>query len=750
MTNLLDRLEDLQQLWLGLRITKRILLFDPTSDVQLPELQAATPHRLFDNLIELVINSVIRPRITTGDGMRRFVRQADLYALLKSTSNCNSLEELGQILGECPTTNSIVLRENATGVQNDGYCYGCNQPLEEGELSSSHLKTPKSTDVEQLFQDHQRFLFFFERVAELFIQQRKNSPHDIQEFLKCLLSSDSRLKVSWRFLTVIVRAVLSTRSGRTIIDGLLSRIPCNELTRELNANAYSFLRALLACADQDVRHELDEPASNLFEVGAMVGQWTVGRIRNLAHIRRQLAGNDLGPFAELISDWTRWKRTQDVPAVADSLLLFLLRFSSAEGDQTRLANLFRQEMVAKEFENHQVIGNYIKTLSPLSLGFDLQEATERAVPFQELLLDGNPIDTGVFEHYPLLLQLQPDWAPFIARLAYHAADIFDAKQIRLLMEMTTNLNATAQYLLPGVENHPYLPSFRLEEFRWFVCSCGALNCVGNCGHPTPESICVLCRAALSFRYPHPRQGVRRATLQDFQPPNGIHVTRTPSISPTFAVRNSPAVTRFALLLNALALLNSALDPQTSRASITQLLLTLPPTERQPNEDRRSLIRLLSSHIICHLDLLCQLLITSRPRLTMTDKFRIGHLLLHKLLNCEDPSLLANAVEFRGPVAREAFENGLARFLARQVNLATELDQIIEQADDASRNFRKSMSFNETTHWAYARLVFADRRSVQLELARNAELRQTLPFLDLLLDDDNWMPKLNALQVLVYL
>ena len=81
MTNLLDRLEDLQQLWLGLRITKHILLFDPTSDVQ-PELQAATPNRLFDNLIELFINSIIRPRITTGDGMRRFVRQADLYALL--------------------------------------------------------------------------------------------------------------------------------------------------------------------------------------------------------------------------------------------------------------------------------------------------------------------------------------------------------------------------------------------------------------------------------------------------------------------------------------------------------------------------------------------------------------------------------------------------------------------------------------------------------------------------------------------
>ncbi|KAI9554117.1 hypothetical protein GHT06_019389 [Daphnia sinensis] len=45
------------------------------------------------------------------------------------------------------------------------------------------------------------------------------------------------------------------------------------------------------------------------------------------------------------------------------------------------------------------------------------------------------------------------------------------------------------------------------------------------------------------------------------------------------------------------------------------------------------------------------------------------------------------------------------------------------------------------------LLFADRQTLQLELARNGQLRKTLPFLSFLLDDENWMRKLNTLQYL---
>ncbi|EFX82471.1 hypothetical protein DAPPUDRAFT_101482 [Daphnia pulex] len=131
---------------------------------------------------------------------------------------------------------------------------------------------------------------------------------------------------------------------------------------------------------------------------------------------------------------------------------------------------------------------------------------------------------------------------------------------------------------------------------------------------------------------------------------------------------------------------------------------------------------------------------------MTDKFRIGHLLLHKLLDFRNSSFFAQTNAFRnGSQAREAFERGLAEVLNQQVNLAEELDHITGQSSEASKSFRQSLSENETSHWAYARRVFANRESVQQELARNGQLRLDYPFLDFVLDENNGMRKLNALQ-----
>ena len=63
----------------------------------------------------------------------------------------------------------------------------------------------------------------------------------------------------------------------------------------------------------------------------------------------------------------------------------------------------------------------------------MQSANITANPFQERLLDGDRFGTeDLFQYYPLLVNLQPDWAPFVARLAYHAFDIFETKRIRLL------------------------------------------------------------------------------------------------------------------------------------------------------------------------------------------------------------------------------------------------------------------------------------------------------------------------------
>ena len=47
---------------------------------------------------------------------------------------------------------------------------------------------------------------------------------------------------------------------------------------------------------------------------------------------------------------------------------------------------------------------------------------------------------GVFQFYPQLLQLQPNWAPFIDRLACYAADVFEAKKIRLFRSISLARN----------------------------------------------------------------------------------------------------------------------------------------------------------------------------------------------------------------------------------------------------------------------------------------------------------------------
>jgi hypothetical protein len=135
---------------------------------------------------------------------------------------------------------------------------------------------------------------------------------------------------------------------------------------------------------------------------------------------------------------------------------------------------------------------------------------------------------------------------------------------------------------------------------------------------------------------------------------------------------------------------------------------------------------------------------------MTDNFRIGHLLLHKLLDSSNSSFLVDSSQFKnGTQAREAFEQGLTQLLNQQKNLVEELDNnVAEHSDEASKNskiFRQSLLENETSHWAYARRNLANRQSVQLELARNDPLHVDYPFLNFLLDHNDGIRKLNALQ-----
>ncbi|EFX73569.1 hypothetical protein DAPPUDRAFT_109662 [Daphnia pulex] len=130
-------------------------------------------------------------------------------------------------------------------------------------------------------QDHQKFMSFLECVDELFIRQHENNPRNMRDFLQLILSSDFRSRVSCRFLTVIIRTILSIRSGVRITDELLFSTLCNRLTRQLNANAHSLLFAFLACADQDVQNDPEEEKTGQDVLQAtMTGNWTVNLFDN--------------------------------------------------------------------------------------------------------------------------------------------------------------------------------------------------------------------------------------------------------------------------------------------------------------------------------------------------------------------------------------------------------------------------------------------------------------------------------------
>jgi len=299
-------------------------------------------------------------------------------------------------------------------------------------------------------------------------------------------------------------------------------------------------------------------------------------------------------------------------------------------------------------------------------------------------------------------------APFIARLAFHAADVAENKQIGLLRELANNLDFAAQCYLPGI-GIPFLTNFKEDldwdgGLRWYVCSCATLNFIDHCGRLTIASVCTNCKAVLAVSYNKPRPGVRRATIEDFKPPKGIATYRTPFDPPALSVRDkSAAVTRLCLLLNSLVLMNAAMDPRSSDEAIFQLLQTLEATDRpnhqHPNgeEDRRVLIRFLSDHIQVHLRLLSQLLVIE---LNQPDQFRVGHFLMHRLLmNFDHAALKIDAQQFAAaPQTREAFENCLVEFLAQQGrDLGQELDRVSQLSNEAALVFHRALANNQASH-----------------------------------------------------
>lgn len=440
LCNLVDRVKDISELWLGLKITKRMLLFDPECTVDFPNELGSSVEQLIKSLSDLVIESVIRPRLSAASGKnRQTVNRVDLSALLDRAATCNSPEALARELRTCPTNNSLVPFGDGYLPQEDEKCPSCRHLLvthgdmekededewiddhdheeenehvdnDEEEVGAEeevihHLIEPDPIAVASLFQHHLKFLFFFECVVELFVHHRRNQPQDIRHFLGLLLTRNARLRVSWRFLTVIMKNVLSTLSGIDAVDCLLATIRCNDPSTNLNSNALNFLQALLVRADEDVQSdEAGHPVPlsvKDWNEAIMTNQWTVKRIRRLALIRGSLTSGKIEIAIDTLTEWASLRRNGHDPETTDAFLYFILNFASDEGDETRLSAIFSRLGVVEEIIHHPIVGPYSRTLSPLSLGFNLLPAGMKCQQFEERLTNNLPFD-GAFQHYDLL------------------------------------------------------------------------------------------------------------------------------------------------------------------------------------------------------------------------------------------------------------------------------------------------------------------------------------------------------------
>lgn len=384
-----------------------MLLFDPNCKVPFPDSLGSSVEKLIQILTELVVDSVIRPRLSAGGAKKRVISRGDLIDLLDHAATCTSPEALSKNLRSCPTTNSLIHFDGNANAQEGEGCPCCEHLLVtkvKGDFIQ-HLVEPDPIAVKSLFQDHLKFLFFFEQIAELFVHHRRDHPNDIRDFLNHLLASSTRLHVSWRFLTVIIKSILSTQAGSITVDSILSTIICNAPTKDLNSNTQNFLRALLVRADEDARSIAEGDRQPLrpedWSQAIMSKEWTLQRIHRLGLVREVLSSGGIDVAVNALTEWARLRRIERDEAATEAFLFFILNFASAKGDETRLGAIFSQLRAVGDFSNHPIVGPYIKILSPLSLGFNVLPVGMRTHRFEELMMNGLPFN-DIFHYYPLL------------------------------------------------------------------------------------------------------------------------------------------------------------------------------------------------------------------------------------------------------------------------------------------------------------------------------------------------------------
>ena len=116
-----------------------------------------------------------------------------------------------------------------------------------------------------------------------------------------------------------------------------------------------------------------------------------------------------------------WQPQPSVCGINDAFLYFVLPFVSAESGPTKLTGLLRQRPLPQPLANDPTMEVSIKSMSPWSLNFQLKPPEGRGQSFSHNLLLNIP-PKGL-PYYQLLVELEPDIGPLIARLALHLIDV---------------------------------------------------------------------------------------------------------------------------------------------------------------------------------------------------------------------------------------------------------------------------------------------------------------------------------------
>ena len=201
------------------------------------------------------------------------------------------------------------------------------------------------------------------------------------------------LSASWRSMTALISSILIKAEGTTIIDRIIARLRCNQRMNGLDLNA-SFACSLDLIYYLLMRSLSGFPSSGYQEALVMYFFYRVTR---------------------------PWQPQPSVCGINDAFLYFVLPFVSAESGPTKLTGLLRQRPLPQPLANDPTMEVSIKSMSPWSLNFELKPPEGRGQSFSHNLLLNIP-PKGL-PYYQLLVELEPDIGPLIARLAFHLIDV---------------------------------------------------------------------------------------------------------------------------------------------------------------------------------------------------------------------------------------------------------------------------------------------------------------------------------------